>query len=156
MTNAPWPGRTVVRVQKNCFRERDRLGVSLIELLCVIAIIGILASLLVPAVMRAYLRIKGQADEAEAPVIAGMIQEKALNYCAANAQYHFDSKSDFSRKCDLMPKCQKWVDASRTTFVPFTHLDSTNLVVMTVYIGPKYRTQYTFTKGSLSVRPEPR
>jgi hypothetical protein len=29
-------------------------------------------------------------------------------------------------------------------------------VVMTVHIGPKYRTQYTFTKGNLSIVPEPR
>lgn len=128
----------------------------MIELLCVIAIIGILASLLLPAVMKAYLRIKGQADELEAPELAYLLREKTRHYCTANPQYHFDTKDDFSQKCIFPPKCQKWVDASRTEFVPFTYRDPTNRIVLTVHIGPRYRTQYTFSKGDLSTWPEPK
>jgi Tfp pilus assembly protein PilE len=125
----------------------------MIELLCVMAIIGILAALLLPAVMNAYLRIKGAAEEFEGPTIAGMLEHECRNYCAANATYHFDSKEDFVQKVRCAPKCQNWVEASRTVFVPFTNLDPTNLVVISVYIGPRYRTLYAFTKGDLSIRP---
>ncbi len=126
---------------------------TLIELLCVVAIIGILASLLLPAVMRSYLRIKGMADEIEGPEVAFHLERETRKYCAANTNYHFDSKADFIQKCQFEPKCQNWVNASHTDFVPFTYLDSTNLTVLTVHIGPKLRTQYTFTKGSLSTWP---
>jgi prepilin-type N-terminal cleavage/methylation domain-containing protein len=39
-------------------RSRRRAGVSLIELLCVIAIISILAALYLPAIAKAYHRIR--------------------------------------------------------------------------------------------------
>ena len=125
----------------------------MIELLCVMAIIGILAALLLPAVMNAYLRIKGAADEFEAPTIAGLLEHECRDYCAANPAYRFDSKLDFVQKVRCAPKCQNWVEASRTVFVPFTSLDPTNLVVLSVFIGPRYRTVYNFTKADLSIRP---
>jgi prepilin-type N-terminal cleavage/methylation domain-containing protein len=129
-------------------------GVTLIELLCVMTIIAILSSLLLPAVFRAYDRIKGQADEMEAPTIAHMLEHETRSYCAAHPQYQFDSKSDLVDKCVLATKCRHWVQASSTEFVPFAYLDSTNKIVLSVHIGPRQRTLYQFTKGDLSVRPE--
>jgi len=126
----------------------------MIELLCVVAIIGILASLLLPAVMRSYLRIKGAADEMDGPTVAFRLEEEARRYCSANTNFHFDSKEDFIAKCQLAPKCRNWVNASQTEFVPFTYLDPTNLMVLTIHIGPKYRTQFNFTKGNLSLWPD--
>src|SRR6476659_1857770 len=105
---------------------------SLIELLCVIAIIGILLSLLMPALFRAYHRVKDMADAEEAPVVAHMLRKEALAYCTANAQFRFSAKNDFADKCKFAPKCRDWVDDSKTEFVPFDYLAPTNQVVLTV------------------------
>jgi prepilin-type N-terminal cleavage/methylation domain-containing protein len=63
------PGPTDV---KCCPRSLPRVaaGVTLVELLCVICILAILASLLLPAVARAYDRAKGMAEVIEAPGIS--------------------------------------------------------------------------------------
>jgi type II secretory pathway pseudopilin PulG len=118
------------------------------------AIIAILASLLLPALFRAYNRIKGAADEMEAPRIAYVLEKETRAYCAAHTQYQFDSKSDLADKCVLAPKCRNWVQASSTDFTPFTYLDDTNKIVLAVHLGPRQANLYQFTKGDLSSRPE--
>jgi prepilin-type N-terminal cleavage/methylation domain-containing protein len=130
------------------------VGVTLVELLCVICILSILASLLLPAVARAYARAKGMAEEIEAPEIASMLRNETRNYCAANTRFQFTSKIDFADKCRLAPKCRNWIDAAATEFVPFDYLAPTNQIVLQVHLGPKQRILYSFTKGDLSIRPE--
>ena len=128
-------------------------AVTLIELLCVMAIIAILASLLLPVVTRVYLRVKGMAELMDAPEVASMLCQESRSYCGANAQYQFRDKSDFADKCHLAPKCQAWIASSTTEFVPFAYADPTNKVVLSVHLGPRHETLYTFTKFDLSVIP---
>jgi prepilin-type N-terminal cleavage/methylation domain-containing protein len=135
---------------------RIAAGLTLIELLCVICILSILASLLLPAVARAYGRAKGMAEVIEAPEIASMLRNETRNYCAANVQFQFTSKIAFADKCRLAPKCRNWIDAAATEFVPFDYLAPTNQIVLQVHLGPKHQTLYSFTKGDLSIRPEER
>ena len=128
----------------------------MVELLCVMAIIAILASLLLPVIFRAYSRVKGMAEEMEAPQIAHLLLKETRGYCAANPQYNFESKSEFADKCGLAPKCRDWVQASATEFVPFNYLAPTNEIVLAVHIGRNHATLYAFSKGELSIRPEGR
>ncbi|HWH68112.1 MAG TPA: type II secretion system protein [Candidatus Sulfotelmatobacter sp.] len=131
-------------------------GVTLIELLCVIAIIAILASLLLPAANRAYQRAKGMAEEVEAPAIAELLVTSTRGYCAGTPKYRFVSKADFADKCQLAPKCRDWVMAYRTDFVPFNFQDPTNKVVIWIHYGRNHAKLYSFTVEQLSVIPKER
>jgi hypothetical protein len=99
--------------------------------------------------------VKGFAEEWEASEVAEMLRKESQGYCAAHPQYAFVSKSDFADKCVLVPKCRDRVQASSCEFVPFNYLDPTNMIVLSVHLGPKHRTLYAFTEGNLSIRQEP-
>jgi prepilin-type N-terminal cleavage/methylation domain-containing protein len=135
---------------------RSTTGVSLIELLCVITIITILAALMLPAVMRAYLKVQGMSQEMEADEVFHLLTTEARRYCAANPQYVFSSKEDFVDKCGFAPKPRNWVQFPATVFAPFSSPDNTNKIVLTFYIGPKHKTVYSFNKGELTITPPPR
>ncbi len=126
----------------------------MIELLCVLVIIAILASLLLPAIFRSYNRASGMAEEMEAEEVAHLLVVETRRYCGGNPQYNFGSKAEFADKCGFAPKCRNWVQASATEFVPFSHLDPTNEIVLRVHIGRNHATLYQFSKGELSIRPE--
>ncbi len=128
-------------------------AVSLIEMLCVIAIICILASLLLPALARAYTKARGMAQEWEAEEVLSLVTGEAQRYCAAHPQYVFASKTDFVQKCRFAPKPKDWLQAPATQFVPFGFPDDTNKVVLTFHIGRRNATIYSFNKGELTITP---
>lgn len=134
-----------------CDERPAKRGVTLIELLCVIVIIGILAAMLLPVVARVYRRAKAMSEEVEESEVAERLRHEVRNYCAAHPPYQFDSKTDFADKCVLAPKCREWIDASATVFVPFNHLDPTNKVVVSFHYGRKYSYTDNFTKGDLTL-----
>jgi len=146
---------TVPRLFLGC-GTREVSGVTLLELLCVVAIIGILASLLLPTVVPAYSRVRAMSEEMEAGEIVGLLLAETRGYCARTPKYRFENKKDFEEKCGLAPKCRSWVQASATEFVPFNSFDPTNRVVLVFHIGRNHATRYDFTAGELSTRPPER
>ena len=137
-----------------CESQRGaKSGVTLIELLCVLAILCILASLLLPSVMRAYNRARAFDEEWNAGPVIEMLQKEARAYCATHPQYSFQDKYDFADKCGLAPKCRDWIDARLTEFAAFTYLDPTNKTVVTFHVGRKNATVYSFQKWELTLTP---
>jgi prepilin-type N-terminal cleavage/methylation domain-containing protein len=135
---------------KRDLRQTAR-GVTLIELLCVMVIICILASLLLPTVARAYRRVKAMSEEGEEGSVAELLRHKVRGYCANRATYFFDTKVDLETKCVLDPKCTEWIDKSATVFTPFNNLDSTNKIVVSFHYGPKFALTDDLTKGELTI-----
>jgi prepilin-type N-terminal cleavage/methylation domain-containing protein len=131
-----------------------RAAVSLIELLCVIAIISILASLLLPTVLRAYVRAREFNEEMEGPSIIEMIRTESRNYCVGHPTFQFSNKTDFAQKCVFAPKPDQWVLGPKSEFVPFSYLDPTNKIVLSVHYGRRQAKYHAFTRGDLSLPTE--
>jgi prepilin-type N-terminal cleavage/methylation domain-containing protein len=133
---------------------RSGSAVTLIELLCVVAIIGILMSLLLPVILRAYNKVRGMSEEMEVPGIIASVAHKTRRYCTTHTQYLFLSKSELIDKVGFAPEGHDWVGASSTEFVPFGYLDETNKIVLTFHFGRKHATVEYLTKGQMSIRPQ--
>jgi prepilin-type N-terminal cleavage/methylation domain-containing protein len=122
-------------------------GHTLIELLCVIVIIAILMSMLLPTIIRVYSRVK----RLEAEDIASSLEGGIRHYCDANPGFSFSNKTDLIFKCKLEIRCQDWVNRNNTLFVPFDYLSPTNETVIAVYFhSGRYSATYAYTKGQLA------
>jgi type II secretory pathway pseudopilin PulG len=122
----------------------------MIELLCVMAVIGILASLLLPAVSRAYHWAKGVTEEVEASDVMYLLVKETRHYCTANPKYAFASKTELTAKCNLSLECQTWVQAVSTDFVAFDYLSPSNKVVLVFHVGRNQALTHSFSKAALS------
>ena len=133
---------------------RSCVAFTLIELLCVIAIIGILMALLLPVILRAYNKVRGMSEEMEVPGIIASVAHKTRSYCTTHTQYLFLSRSELIDKVGFAPKAHDWVGASTTEFVPFGYLDDTNKIVLTFHFGRKHATVEYLTKGAVTIIPQ--
>ena len=151
--NPTLPGQMDMRWNKSTARLNRKCsstGYSMIELLCVMAIIGIMASLLLPAVSRAYHWAKGVTEELEASEVMYLLVKETRHYCTANPKYTFASKSELTDKCNLSLKCQTWVQTASTDFVAFNYLSPSNEVVLVFHVGRNQALTYSFSKADLS------
>ncbi len=98
-------------------------GVTLIELLCVMAIIGILASLMLAPMGKALRKARGvagfgQAADSVEPIIEE-IRQKYTAYRLAHPDHGPLSLKAFIQNCSLGAKAESWLHLKSVTYRPF-------------------------------------
>ena len=122
-------------------RRRHAAGVSLVELLCVVAIIGVLASLMLGPMGRALRKARGVAGVASTgaatPAVAiAEIRSRYTSYRVAHPGHGKLSLTGFIHGCQLSPKTSEWLRLGSVTFHPFAADAPAIFVVLDVVASP--------------------
>ena len=135
-------------------RTARRRGFSLVELLCVMAIIGILATMMLAPAAQAMKRARGLVGEMEEPVHMGEIRHKYQVFRSANKEHGRLDREGFIKSCELSWKCRDWLRSSAVTFSPFSASDPLERIVITYRSGVITRTVRYYSLSSLLEIPK--
>jgi prepilin-type N-terminal cleavage/methylation domain-containing protein len=108
--------------------RRARTGVTLVELLCVMSIIAILASLMLPGLARALRKARGLGEHlGSAGGIQMRIEEVATNYTRyrqAHPNHARLSRKEFVQQLNLSPAAETWLNLKSVEYRPFAATNS--------------------------------
>ncbi len=136
-------------------RRTSKAGFSLIELLCVMAIISILAAMLLGAVGRAYQRVRRFAGEMESPAHVEELRARLIRYVQEHPTFPELSLNDVIIRCGVSSKCAVYLRSSRVTYAPFSSADPDEKIVVLERFGQgRHETFQAYPKGWLC-KPDP-
>ena len=113
-------------------QRQSKNGVTLLELLAVMAIIGILVSLLLGAVHKAHSSLKGRAWRLEAPVFIALIQERLSKFYQSQTSYPPWTADDLYRQNVFDDRIMGFLRSPNVTFIPFSSTDSDDKWILRV------------------------
>jgi prepilin-type N-terminal cleavage/methylation domain-containing protein len=140
--------------------QKVRQGFTLIEVLCVMVIIAILASLMLPAMGKALRKARGLANHLGGPEGVVMRIDDVIadytRYRAAHPTHGKLSRNAFIHDLQLSPTAEAWLRLGSVEYRPFSSSDPTNQPAIIVYPSPGSGSGYktiVFTIGDLIAHP---
>jgi prepilin-type N-terminal cleavage/methylation domain-containing protein len=116
-----------------------RRAFSLIELLCVMLVIGILASLLLSAVMAAYGRAKRMQREFDGPVLVEQVRDRLTSFCETQPTYPALTARQLHELGVFDSRIMDFLRWRGVAFHPFSSSDPTNALVLEIrYSGSHF------------------
>ncbi len=117
--------------------ESRRRAFSLVEILCVMAIIGILVSMMLPAFARALRKARGLGNHLGGPSGIQMRIDEVITsytrYRGANPNHAKLSKKAFIDNLQLSPTAEAWLNLNSVEYRPFAGADPTQQLAIVVY-----------------------
>jgi prepilin-type N-terminal cleavage/methylation domain-containing protein len=130
-----------------------RLGATLIELLCVLAIIGVLAGMLLGPAGRALKKARRLRDETEAPAHQDRLEQGMRKYANRHAEFACSNLEQLLLFAAPGAPTERWIRAHPFEFIPFRHDSPDDHLVLAVFPKGGTNPYLLLTKRELTVTP---